>query len=248
MTDDLFIDINCDVGEGIGNEVQLMPFMSSCNIACGGHAGDQGSMLEVAKLAKKFSVKVGAHPSYPDPENFGRVSMKIQNSRLVESIQNQMSSFESILKEQDIVLNHIKAHGALYNDIRRDSDLARTFLKSIDGFKDTALLYVPYGSAIEKEAHMRGFSTKREAFADRNYNLDLSLVPRQRVDAVITSPEEVLENLLRMVKEKHILTKEGIKVYIHADTFCIHGDTPSAFEILNYLSTELPKVKIHIKK
>ena len=244
----IYIDINCDVGEGIGNEQSLMPLISSCNIACGGHAGDHATMSEVAKLAKKFSVKVGAHPSYPDPKNFGRISMNIPDAHLRESIQEQMSVFDSILKKENIPLNHIKAHGALYNDISRDSDLAKLFMRSIDDYKDTAAIYAPYGSAIEEEAKKRRFAIKREAFADRNYNLDLSLVSRQHSNAVIDRPEEALEHLVRMVREKHVRTRGGSKVHIQADTFCIHGDTPSALEILNYLSEELPKANIHIKK
>lgn len=246
--DDFYIDINCDVGEGVGNEPDLMPLISSCNIACGGHAGNEETMSQVANLARQHEVKVGAHPSYPDTENFGRVSMDLASSILIRSIQDQMTSFDSILKREGIALNHIKAHGALYNDISRDADLAKTFLNSIDSYAGDTILYVPYGSAIEEVALKRGFSIKREAFVDRNYNLDLSLVSRQSKNATINQPEMALEHLLRMIKQEHILTKDGIKVHLKAETYCVHGDSPSAFEILKYLSVELPKVKIHIKK
>ncbi|MBM1107280.1 5-oxoprolinase subunit PxpA [Aurantibacter crassamenti] len=248
MNEAIYIDINCDVGEGIGNENLLMPLVSSCNIACGGHAGDNNSMLAVAKLANMHSVKVGAHPSYPDTDNFGRVSMKISSVRLIESIKNQLANFASILKREHIALNHIKAHGALYNDISSNSDLAKIFIKSIENYKDTAILYVPYGSAIAEEAQKKRFKFVQEAYADRNYNIDLSLVSRLRSDAVISEPKRVLEHLVRMVKEKHILSQDGNKVYIEAETFCVHGDTPSAIEILSYLTLELPKMNIYIKK
>jgi len=246
--DTIYIDINCDVGEGIGNETELMPLISSCNIACGGHAGDLETIAKVASLANENGVKVGAHPSYPDMENFGRVTLNISEFDLIRSIRRQMDDFASTLKKENIPFNHIKAHGALYNDISKDSALAKTFIKSIEGYEDVAMIYVPYGSAIEEEALKRGFKVKREAFADRNYNQNLNLVSRKLPDAVIYDPEKVLKHLLQMVRERYIATIEGLKVYIQAETYCVHGDTPSALQILNYLSLELPKANIQIKK
>lgn len=246
--DTLYIDINCDVGEGVGNETELMPLISSCNIACGGHAGNIETMEVVAKLANKNDVKVGAHPSYPDWENFGRVSMNISEFDLKKSIRGQLVDFVSVLKKENIPLNHIKAHGALYNDISKDSYLAKIFLNSVENYKDVALLYVPYGSVIGEEALKKGFQIMYEAFADRNYNENLSLVSRKLPGAVIEDPEKVLKHLLKMVREKCIITLEGSQIHIEAKTYCIHGDTPSAFEILNYLSMELPKANILIKK
>ena len=242
------IDLNCDLGEGIGNEKDLMPLISSCNIACGGHTGSLQSMNDVAALAKEHGVKVGAHPSYPDFENFGRVSIKMPKSSLIESIKEQVGVFESVLNNQDIKLNHIKAHGALYNDISYDSDLARTFLEAIENHKYDAFIYVPFGSAIEEEALRKGYKVKREAFADRNYNIDLSLVSRKLPEALITDPIKVFEHLLTMVRERHIVTLEGRKIHVMAETYCVHGDTPNALEILNYLNHELPKANIRIEK
>ena len=117
MISKVFIDINCDVGEGIGNERSLFPHISSCNIACGGHAGDLNSMSEIVQLARRSGIKVGAHPSYPDRENFGRKSMKIEKRLLISSIQKQIKALESILISSNMQLHHIKAHGALYNDM-----------------------------------------------------------------------------------------------------------------------------------
>jgi len=245
--DTIFIDINCDVGEGTGLETELMPLISSCNIACGGHAGNLDTIAEVARSAKENGVKVGAHPSYPDTENFGRVSMSISEFDLTKSIRRQIDDFASILKKENIPFNHIKAHGALYNDIAKDSDLAKIFVKSIEGYQDIASIYVPYGSAIEAEALQRGFQVKYEGFADRNYNRNLSLVSRKLPEAVITDPEKVLKHLLQMVREKYIATIDGLKIYSKAETFCVHDDTPSVVQILNYLSLELPKLKIQIK-
>lgn len=246
--DTIYIDINCDVGEGIGNETELMPLISSCNIACGGHLGNLETISEVARLANKYGVKVGAHPSYPDQENFGRVSMDISELNLIQSIQGQIEDFESVLKKENIPFHHIKAHGALYNDISKDPLLAKIFLKSIQRWKGVALIYVPFESVIEQEAIKNGFQVKQEAFADRNYNSDLSLVSRKLPEAIIDNPEEVLAHLLFMIKKGLVVTPGGFKIDIQAQTYCVHGDTPTALGILNYLSEELPKRNIHIKK
>ncbi|WP_291965821.1 5-oxoprolinase subunit PxpA [Maribacter sp.] len=241
------IDINCDVGEGVGNEKDLFPMISSCNIACGGHAGSKETIKLCLELAKKHQVKVGAHPSYPDIENFGRVSMSISNDVLIKSIKTQMQAFESVREEIDIPLHHIKPHGALYNDIAKDVQLAETFLTAIAPYKHTVLLYVPYNSIIQKLAIKNGFEVLVEAFADRNYNDDLSLVSRKEKDALITSGEEVLNHILRMYNDKVVKTITDKNVNIKADTYCIHGDTPAALQILTYLSNELPYHNLQVK-
>ncbi len=243
-----YIDINCDVGEGVGNEAQLFPLISSCNIACGGHAGDAFSMQRVVRLAKKFNVKVGAHPSYPDKENFGRVSMDIPFEVLIQSIQEQIAGLVSILRKENIPLHHIKAHGALYNEIAKNAELAELFLKAITDYKKDTLIYVPYASEIGQRAEEQGSSIAYEAFADRNYNTDLSLVSRSHPQALIKSPEAVLKHIVQMVKHQEVTTITNETVKILADTFCIHSDTPSAFEIVSYLSHELPNHNIRIKK
>ncbi|MEE9364362.1 MAG: 5-oxoprolinase subunit PxpA [Cellulophaga sp.] len=241
------IDINCDVGEGIGNEAELLPLISSCNIACGGHAGNLNSMRNVVQLAMQHGVKVGAHPSYPDSANFGRLSIKIEYSALQQSIKEQVGALQTILEKERIALHHIKAHGALYNDIAKDENLARIFLNAIQKYKNTSFLYVPYGSVIETLAKKNGFTVLLEAFADRNYNLDLSLVSRKKSNALLEVPEEVLAHLVRMVKDLKVTTSEGL-VKILADTYCIHGDTPAALQILTYLSITLAQHQIYIKK
>ena len=234
-----FIDINCDVGEGIGNEEALFPLISSCNIACGGHAGSKESILFCLELAKKYRVKVGAHPSYPDRGNFGRVSMNISSAALIQSIKEQLQLFTSLCDQMDVELHHIKPHGALYNDIAKDEHLAKTFLTGIEEFKKGVVLYVPYGSVIQTLATNQGFKIAIEAFADRNYNTDLSLVSRKESNALITDGKEVLNHLLTMYKENEVKTVSGDKIAIIANTYCIHGDTPSALQILAYITKHL---------
>ena len=248
MISKVFIDINCDVGEGIGNERSLFPHISSCNIACGGHAGDLNSMSEIVQLARRSGIKVGAHPSYPDRENFGRKSMKIEKRLLISSIQKQIKALESILISSNMQLHHIKAHGALYNDMAVELELAMVYLESILEYKDRVFLYLPYGSVIEKVARNQGFKIALEAFGDRNYNDDLSLVSRHSAQALIEEPKKVLEHLISMAINNEVVTLNGVKLPIFADTFCIHGDTSTALQILVYLSDQLPKQHIFLRK
>jgi UPF0271 protein len=242
------IDINCDVGEGVGNEAALFPHISSCNIACGGHAGDTQSMRKIAILAHENNVKIGAHPSYPDKENFGRKVMQLSDQELQQSIRNQIDDFVKILINENLTLNHIKPHGALYNQIAKNKKLATVFLESIEDFRAHTTLYVPYASQVSEIADQRGFRIKYEAFGDRNYNDDLSLVSRRLPNAMLENPKDVFEHLFNIIEVGSVKSVTGEQIPIKADTFCIHGDTPSALEILMYLSNEFQKKGIHLNK
>ena len=240
------IDINCDVGEGVGNETEIFPYISSCNIACGGHAGDIETMTQIVKLANQHIVKIGAHPSYPDRVNFGRQVIDISKQELQRSITEQLKNFDAILVNEQGELHHIKAHGALYNQSAKDKSLAKTYLEAVQEYKTRALLYVPYGSEIAREALDQGFEIWYEAFGDRNYNRDLSLVNRKQGNALIQDPEQVLQHMLPIIKEGKVRAVSGELVKIEAKTLCIHGDTPSALEILMYLSHELSKHQVQL--
>ncbi|WP_281543070.1 5-oxoprolinase subunit PxpA [Maribacter aestuarii] len=246
--DKIYIDINCDVGEGMGIEADIFPLISSCSIACGGHAGDTKSMTKMVELAQQHKVKIGAHPSYPDKLNFGRVSLKMDAKELADSVQTQIESLKSISEKSSIPLHHIKPHGALYNDIAKDEKLATIFLEAIAIYKSDLFLYVPPGSVIEVLAQKNGFKIKLEAFGDRNYTADLKLVSRKHPDALITAPEAVLNHLLEIIKIGRVRTVTGDFRNLMADTYCIHGDTRNALQILTYLSLELPNHKIYITK
>ncbi len=242
------IDINCDVGEGIGNESVLLPLISSCNIACGGHAGDEKTIKNVVDLALKNKIKIGAHPSYPDKENFGRESIQISYKNLKESIQNQLALFMKVLKVTKGKIHHIKAHGALYNDIAKDKNLANVFLNSIEAYKQEVKLYVPYKSVIAIEAINQGFKVVYEAFADRNYNDNLSLVSRKLPKSLITDGAEILAHIKEMVINKQVKTINNNFKPIISQTYCIHGDTDNVSEILMYLHHKLPNHNITLKK
>ncbi len=240
----VIIDINCDVGEGVVTEEVLFPYISSCSIACGGHFGTENTIKDTINLAIQHGVDIGVHPSYPDKDNFGRVSIQMSEESFVNTIKEQINFFVAILSQKKINLHHIKPHGALYNDLAKNHKLAVLFLKCIEAFKEKTLLYAPYGSIIAKEAKKQGFKVFYEAFADRNYEEDLSLVSRKSNKALIENPKKVLEHIKIMVKQEKVRTVSGVLVPIKANTFCVHGDTVSALDILAYLSVELPKLNI----
>ena len=220
------------------NEHLIMPFIDSCNIACGGHAGDPTTMKRVISLARENGVEIGAHPSYPDKENFGRVSLNMEQNALTDSIRSQMHAFTEALGAHHRDLHHIKAHGALYNDLAKDRELAEVFLKGISAFREEAVLYVPFDSEIGKVAVEQGFKIAVEAFGDRNYRDDLRLVSRKEPGALITDKGEVLAHVHR-ISRGYVRTISGNEYPLHADTICIHSDTDNALDILKYLKQHL---------
>ncbi|WP_298766179.1 5-oxoprolinase subunit PxpA [uncultured Polaribacter sp.] len=242
------IDINCDVGEGIVNEHFLFPFISSCNIACGGHFGSSSSIDKTIKLAIENNVKLGAHPSFPDFKNFGRQVLRISNEALEESLMFQIELFLERMATFNQKMHHIKPHGALYNLIAKDSGEAEKFIRITKKYLKNCFLYVPYNSEIEKVALKNKIKIKYEAFADRNYNTDLTLVPRSKENALIENPEEVFNHVFCMLKHQKVKTISGKKQLIKADTFCIHGDHENSLEVLQYLHAKFTRNKITLAK
>ena len=179
------VKLNADLGEGINIEKAIMPFLSSCSIACGGHTGDANTMREAIQIAVESSVKIGAHPSYPDKDGFGRMPISISNQDLSKSLISQINSLEQILNDFHINLDHIKPHGALYNLSAKNYDLAMLIIEVIIQNYDNVYLYVPSGSLIEKLALENNVKIKKEIFLDRNYNSDNSLVSRNNDNAKI---------------------------------------------------------------
>jgi UPF0271 protein len=241
------IDINVDVGEGINNETQLFPYISSCNIACGGHAGDTETMRSVVKLAKQYYVKIGAHPSFPDKEGFGRKTMDISCAALYTSIKAQIDDLISILREEHMRLNHIKPHGALYNLAAIDAKCASVIIEVMKSILLPVKLYVPYNSVIEKMAIENNIPINYEAFADRNYNADGTLVSRTQLHALIEDADTMFEHVFRMITSNKVKTVSGKDIKIMADTFCIHGDNPNAIDLIKSLSNRLQKEGIQIR-
>ncbi len=241
------IDLNCDVGEGVGNEALLFPYISSCNIATGGHAGDVSSMTQVASLAKAQQLRIGAHPSYPDRANFGRVSLEMEKQEFQESMRSQLNSIREVLSALNLKLDHIKAHGALYNDLAKGGALADAYLQVMEPFRGECVLYVPCGSEFAKIARDRGFEIWEEAFADRAYHSDGRLVSRSVPGAVLTDPEAVCNQVLQMISENRVMCTDGSFLHIQPDTICVHGDNPEALEILKRLRSTLFEASIPVK-
>ncbi|TMM32331.1 5-oxoprolinase subunit PxpA [Polaribacter aestuariivivens] len=240
------IDINCDVGEGVVNEHLLFPFISSCNIACGGHFGDKNSIDKTIQLAVDNNVKIGAHPSFPDVKNFGRKVMYISDEVLKISIENQMNLFQERLLNFNQKMHHIKPHGALYNLIAKEKKEAEKFIEIIKKYTNNCFLYVPYNSEIEKIALKNNIRIKYEFFADRNYNDDLSLVSRAQKNAIIEKPEDVFKHIFNVLKNGKVLTISGNEKIIQADTFCVHGDHVNSVEILQFINNVLKDKNIKI--
>ena len=232
------IDINCDLGEGMPNDSLLMPFLGSCNIACGGHYGDASSIKRSLRLAMKHHVKIGAHPSYPDVMNFGRVKMDLKDTELINSLTSQLEVFKNACNSLGLHINHIKPHGALYNELARDENLAILFLKLIQANFPDQLLYCPPKSIISLLAPKFGVKVAFEIFADRSYEDDLSLVSRNHPLALLTNVDDVYEHVKSMILYQSIKTISGKKVKIDADTLCIHGDNPNALEILKMINSQ----------
>lgn len=242
----LTIDINCDLGEGIGNEAALMPLISSCNIACGGHAGNKSTMEAVVSLAQNYNVKIGAHPSFPDREHFGRKIMKLSSEDLHHTLYQQTYKLKTILDSRHLPLHHVKPHGALYNLSVTDSEIASVVVDVIMRFGPGIKLYTPYDSVISKIAIDKGLEVKYEAFIDRNYNDDLNLISRRHNNALIHDPEAMFEHVKRMIFDGNVKTINGVEVPMKAETFCVHGDHNNVVNNLKHIITKLKQVNVEI--
>jgi len=240
------IHINCDLGEGGEFDADLMPHISACNIACGGHAGTLETMQQTIKLAVEHGVEIGAHPSYPDKENFGRKTMKISAEELQRSIVAQILSLKQLAEAEGVKLTHVKPHGALYNEAAKDEKTAQIIIDSLLEFDQNLALFCSLNSVISKLAKGK-IPIVFEAFADRNYNLDYSLVSRSKSNALISEKEAVFEHLFSMFSEGKITCENGAKISCTATTFCLHSDTPNSVEIMSFLQQKFIKHNIKIK-
>lgn len=224
----LLCDLNCDMGEGIGNDEAIMQYITSANIACGYHAGDEDTMRQTVALAKRFNVAIGAHPSFQDRENFGRSEMSLSPSEIYQLVQQQMKILQKIAYEYDMGVDHVKPHGALYNMAARNKEIAKAIAQAVYDYNKNLVLFGLSGSLSLKEAMALGLTAKSEVFADRTYQDDGSLTPRSQPDAMIEDDEKALQQALQMVKTGTVRSLSGNEVKITADTICIHGDGPHA--------------------
>ena len=222
------IDLNADVGEGCGQDAALMPLISSANIACGGHAGDADSMREAVALAIEHGVAIGAHPSYPDREHFGRRDMHLSARELHECIVAQIDSLATVARAAGTRLRHVKPHGALYNMAARDAELAGVVVTAIRSIDSSLMLFGLAGSALLAAAEGAGLRAVSETFADRAYKADGSLLPRSQPGSVVHDEAAVADRAVAMARDGTVIAVDGSRIAIRADTICIHGDTPGA--------------------
>lgn len=243
------IDLNCDLGEGAGHDAELMPLITSANIACGAHAGDEATMRATVALALQHGVAIGAHPGFADRENFGRRELAITPDQAAELVLGQIQKLQDIAHQLGAVVHHVKLHGALYNMASRDRKLAEAIVKAIWVTEKNPALFVLAGSELERAATEHGdFIVVREVFADRTYQADGSLTPRNRPDALITDVTIAVAQVWRMVCEGKVRATDGSDVAINADTVCVHGDGPHAVEFTRRLVAGLVSAGVECRQ
>lgn len=218
------IDLNCDMGENIGNDEDIMPYITSANIACGFHAGNSKSMQSTVRLAKRYSVAVGAHPSWLDLEGFGRREMSLPLDEVEALMLYQIGALHAIAKAEGMELSHVKPHGALYNQAAKNDVLADAIARAVKRFSRELILFGLAGSSLVRAGIEAGLKVANEAFPDRNYNPDGTLVSRKEAHALIHSPDEVVKHAVDLVQNGILFGDTRIQV----DTLCLHGDNPEA--------------------
>lgn len=238
------IDLNCDMGEipeaiADGTQESLMPSVTSVNIACGGHAGDEQTIRTTIQQAQRWKLAIGAHPGYPDRENFGRLELKMSLQAVADSVFEQVRTFARIAENCGAPVVHVKPHGALYNQAVRDREIAQAIADGVARWNKRVVLMGLAGSPMLEVFEKAGFSVAAEAFADRRYEPDGSLRSRKFEDSLLTNPADAARQAVRMVQEKSVIASDGSEVPLQAQTICIHGDTPGAPQIAAAVASAL---------
>jgi UPF0271 protein len=249
----LQIDINCDLGESfgafrVGNDARIMPFITSANVACGFHGGDPDVIAATVKSAKENGVAVGAHPGFPDLRGFGRRHVKLSKTEVRNMVIYQLGALEAFAKASDVKLMHVKPHGALYNAATKDEASAEAIIDAVSAVDSKLVLFAMAGSRITKMASSAGLQVAQEAFIDRAYNPDGSLVPRTMAGAVVQNETLAVHRALQMVKERTVRATDGRLVkFRELHTLCVHGDTPNAPEIAKAVKSALLNADVRVK-
>ncbi|OLN23637.1 lactam utilization protein LamB [Domibacillus antri] len=246
------IDLNCDMGESfgaytIGRDEEMMPYITSANIACGFHAGDADVMKRTVHLAAKHGVAIGAHPGFPDLSGFGRRDMALSPEEVYAMVLYQIGALSAFAKAEGTVLHHVKPHGALYNMASARADLSRAIASAVADADPELILYGLAGSELIQAGKEAGLITANEVFADRTYAPDGLLTSRRLPNALITNTEEAASQVVRMVKERKVRTTDGSDKQINAETVCIHGDGAHALSFAQFIRTKLQEEGIQIK-
>jgi UPF0271 protein len=227
------IDLNCDCGESfgswtMGDDAAVLRHVSSANVACGAHAGDPEVMRRTLRLCRELGVAAGAHPGYPDMQGFGRRALPMSPAEVESSVLAQVGALYAIARAEGVTLSHVKAHGALYNVAAVTAPVAEAIARAVASFSRELVLVGLAGSLLVAAGEAAGLKVAREAFADRGYGSDGTLLPRGTPGALIEDPMQNLDQALRIVREGYVLGPDGVRVPVAADTLCIHGDTAGA--------------------
>ena len=241
------IDLNCDMGEGYDTDEFIMPLISSANIACGAHAGDQATMHKTIALALKYNVSIGAHPSYPDRKNFGRKDMDLNPDDIFKLVKEQIETINTIAKNLGTQLHHVKPHGALYNKSAKDYQTAIAIAKAVADVNPNLILYGLPNSESEKAAREQKLKFYCEVFADRSYTDEGMLTPRSAENALIMSATDSLNQVIKMIEEGTVKSTSGKIIPIKADTICIHGDGEHAVEFAKTIREGLKNKHFELK-
>ena len=240
------IDLNADLGEGSGSDQQLLQLVTSANIACGFHAGDAQTMLQSVRWALKSGVAIGAHPSFPDRENFGRTAMQLPPETVYAQVVYQIGALKAIVESEGGKLVHVKPHGMLYNQAAVDSQLADAIARAVQAVDPSLILVGLANSELIGAAERLGLVARQEVFADRGYQADGTLVPRSQPGAIIESEQQAIEQTLNMVQHGKVLSISGEEVAVRADSVCLHGDGAHALAFARRLRAAFAEQHISV--
>ena len=240
------IDLNADLAEGCGLDEALMQRVSSANICCGLHAGNAAEMAAALRWAKQYGVRIGAHPGYPDRENFGRRALSLSENDLRAYLRYQLGALQAMAEAEGLRMHYVKPHGALYNQAAQDADPARTVAETVKQFDPCLKLMALSGSLLLEAGRAAGLGVISEVFADRRYLPDGSLVPRSRADAQVESDEEAVAQVLQMVTEGSVTAVDGSRVAVQADSICLHGDGEHALTFADTIRHALAQAGITV--
>ena len=248
----LTIDLNSDLGESfgpwkMGQDESLMPSLTSANIACGVHAGDPSVMRQTIRLAKQHGVAVGAHPGFADLQGFGRREMHLTSSEAEDLVLYQLAAIAGVAAAEGVQLQHVKAHGALYNMAARDAALARAIARAVAAFDRSLIMFGLPHSPLLLEGKAAGLRVAAEIFADRTYEADGSLTSRRVAGSVIHDPAVVVRRAIAMVTSRTVTTTDGRVIALEADTLCLHGDTPGAAELAKQVRKGLEAAGVSVQ-
>lgn len=246
------IDLNCDLGEAFGNysfggDKDILPLITSANIACGFHAGDANVMNETIQLAKRHNIGIGAHPGLPDLQGFGRRKLDMSPEEVYNIVVYQLGALNGFCQIHDVKMNHVKPHGALYQMGAKDKSIANAIAQAVYDFDKTLVFVGLANTLLISEAKKIGLKTASEVFADRRYEDDGQLVSRKEPDAVISDSDEALNQVVKMVTENKVISKNNKEITLQADTICVHGDGAHALEFVTKIREKLTKEGIDIQ-